>query len=125
MDAYEGIKFRKETRWVIYKIKNLQVIVDKTGDRKEQHEDFIKKLPGSNCRFALYDLETQEALGKKTSKLYFVMWSPENANDQDRVTYTQALPIFKEKLSGIVSLNASEQEDIEAIFSKEKQHTED
>jgi cofilin len=123
MEAYERIKFKKEKRWIIFKIQNLKVGVDKEGERKERHTDMIKALPGSNCRYVLFDYETEEALGRTVSKLYFLMWTPENANDQDRVTYTQALPIFKEKLSGIVFASASEKDELKTLFEKERNHS--
>jgi cofilin len=123
MEAYDKIKFKKEKRWIVFKAHNLNIVPDKEGDRKERHSDMLKALPGSNCRYVLFDYETEEALGRSVSKLYFIMWTPENANDQDRVTYTQALPIFKEKLSGIVFASASDKDELKILFEKERYHS--
>lgn len=123
LDAFRILKNERKYRWVIYKIENLRIQVDKTGDRSDTYEDFVSALPGSNCRYALYDYEfsTQESHSRATSKLYFVMWSPPNSNDKDRVTYTQAMQQLFMKLDGTVKFNAAEEEDLEDLLQDEKQ----
>lgn len=118
MDAYKAIKVKKEFRYVTFKIKDLKIVVDERGERKESHEEFVAKLPRNKCRFALYDYEGKEG-NRNVTKLYFIMWCPENANDNDRVAYSQALPRFKDNFSGIVTQSFFDPDEVLAVLSSE------
>lgn len=95
--------------------------MDKTGDPEDRLDKFLAALPGSNSRFALYDYEYYADSNKqrKASKLLFIQWIPENANDRDRVTYTQAQSVFKPKLSGIFVHSIVNKSDLRTIVVDE------
>lgn len=95
-------------------------------------------IPGSNCRYIVYDYEYKTSDGRQASKLYLIFWKPLNrytaadsgpltvpsdiigrSNDQDKVLYAQTMPKFMDLLTGVVKATASEEEEIEELLSSE------
>jgi cofilin len=114
LELFNAIKLGKTKRWAVFKItKTHEIVEESSGDRKEEYDSFVRRLPGSNCRFAIYDLEFRTASDKRaTSKVFFFMWTPENANDLDRVAYTQALVGFREKCPGTFYVQVETKEEV-------------
>lgn len=71
---FKQLKMRRKYRFVFFKIDGAQIIVDATGPPTATYADFIKALPDSDCRYAVYDHEFMTADGRKASKLFFITW---------------------------------------------------
>ena len=72
--VFQDIKLKRKYRYVIFKIDQLQIEASKFGERTDTYEDFLARLPGSNCRYVLYDYEFLTDDQRKTSKLYLMAW---------------------------------------------------
>lgn len=68
------LKTKRTHRFIIYKIEEKQVIVDKVGEPAQSYEDFAANLPADECRYAVYDFDffTEENVPK--SRIFFVAW---------------------------------------------------
>jgi hypothetical protein len=51
--------------------------------------------------------------GRKTSKLFFIFWSPPTANPQHKMAYSHAKSNFRGKIEGVFDINAGTTKDIE------------
>ncbi|SPQ96743.1 ADF-H domain-containing protein [Plasmodiophora brassicae] len=117
--AYQDLKIGRKHRFIVFTIDNLVVKAQKIGDRNKNWEDLVATIPGSNCRYIVYDYEYKTSDGRQASKLYLIFWKPLNSNDQDKVLYAQTMPKFMDLLTGVVKATASEEEEIEELLSSE------
>ena len=77
MKAFEELKLGKKSKYIIFTLndKKTEIIVEKVslgGD----YDDFVEDLPGTECRWGVFDLEFKkdgEGEGKR-NKLIFVSW---------------------------------------------------
>ncbi|KAL9293996.1 putative actin-depolymerizing factor 11 [Arabidopsis thaliana] len=52
------LKERRTFRSIVYKIEdNMQVIVEKHGEREQSYEEFVISFPANECRYAIFDIE--------------------------------------------------------------------
>ena len=74
---------KRKYRYVIYKASDDKqaVEIEKLGERTEKWEDFQESMPKNNSRWAVYDLEWVESDGRKCSKIVFIMYSPDENDD--------------------------------------------
>ncbi|TFK12159.1 cofilin-1 [Gopherus flavomarginatus] len=74
------------------------------GDVGETVDDpylhFVKMLPESDCRYALYDA-TYETKESKKEDLVFVFWAPDCAPLKSKMIYASSKDAIKKKLTGI------------------------
>mmetsp|Transcript_50597 Transcript_50597/g.94490 ORF Transcript_50597/g.94490 Transcript_50597/m.94490 type:complete len:137 (+) Transcript_50597:80-490(+) len=103
-DKYNEIKMKKEMRYVIFKIQDKkEIVVESTGPASEKYEDFVKKLPEAEPRYALIDYDYMSTDGRPQSKLCFVFWSPDDKTSvKDRMLYASSKDALKKKMPGIM-----------------------
>ncbi|KAG9159712.1 hypothetical protein Leryth_017402 [Lithospermum erythrorhizon] len=96
-------------RFIVFKIEDQQVVVEKLGGPKETYDDFHASLPEDECRYAVYDFDfvTDESCQK--SKIFFVAWSPDISRVRMKMVYASSKDRFKRELDGIqVELQATD-----------------
>ncbi|KAM9355596.1 cofilin-2 [Pholidichthys leucotaenia] len=78
-----------------------QILVGDIGDTVEDpYTAFVKLLPPSDCRYALYDA-TYETKESKKEDLVFIFWAPENASLKSKMIYASSKDAIKKKFTGI------------------------
>ena len=68
------LKAKRNYRFIIFKIENQEVVVEKLGSPYETYEDFPKSLPTNVYRYVVYDFDffTDENFPK--GKIFFIAW---------------------------------------------------
>lgn len=68
------LKTKRAFRFIVFKIEEKQIIVEKLGEPAESYEDFCTHLPADECRYAVYDFDflTKESVPK--SRIFFIAW---------------------------------------------------
>ncbi|CAI9767665.1 unnamed protein product [Fraxinus pennsylvanica] len=103
------LKAKRNYRYIVFKIENQQVIVEKLGDPQDSYDDFTASLPASECRYAVYDFDFTTNENCQKSKIFFVAWSPETSKVRMKMVYASTKDRFKRELDGIqVELQATD-----------------
>ena len=68
------LKAKRNYRFIVFKIQNQQVVVDKVGSPEETYDDFTASLPADECRYAVFDLDFITAENCQKSKIFFIAW---------------------------------------------------
>ncbi|CAM8935046.1 unnamed protein product [Rhodiola kirilowii] len=103
------LKNKRIYRFIIFKIQDQQVVVEKLGSPEETYEDFANSLPADECRYAVFDFDfiTDEHCQK--SKIFFIAWSPDTSRVRSKMVYASSKDRFKRELDGIqVELQATD-----------------
>ena len=68
------LKAKRNYWFIIFKIENQEVVVEKLGSPYETYEDFPKSLPTNEYRYVVYDFDffTDENFPK--GKIFFIAW---------------------------------------------------
>ncbi|KAM9355597.1 cofilin-2-like [Pholidichthys leucotaenia] len=78
-----------------------QILVGDIGDTvKDPYSAFVKLLPPSDCRYALYDA-TYETTESKKEDLVFIFWAPEGAPLKSKMIYASSKDALRNKFSSI------------------------
>ncbi|XP_038875922.1 actin-depolymerizing factor 7 isoform X2 [Benincasa hispida] len=80
------LKAKRNYRFIIFKIEQQEVVVEKLGKPDETYEDFTGSLPADECRYAVFDFDFITDENCQKSKIFFIACS------KDR---------FKRELDGI------------------------
>ncbi|KAI4347550.1 hypothetical protein L6164_008355 [Bauhinia variegata] len=103
------LKAKRKYRFVIFKIEEQEVLVEKLGGPEATYEQFTASLPANECRYAVYDFDftTNEDIQK--SKIYFIAWAPDTSKVRQKMVYASSKDRFKRELDGIqVELQATD-----------------
>lgn len=68
------LKSKRNYRFIIFKIENQTVVVEKLGNPDETYEDFAESLPADECRYAVFDFDFITAENCQKSKIFFIAW---------------------------------------------------
>lgn len=68
------LKAKRSYRFIVFKIEQQQVVVEKLGEPNESYEDFAASLPANECRYAVYDYDFTTTENFQRSKIFFVAW---------------------------------------------------
>lgn len=68
------LKAKRNYRYIVFKIENQQVVVEKLGNPQDNYDDFTASLPENECRYAVYDFDFTTNENCQKSKIYFVAW---------------------------------------------------
>ena len=82
LEAMEDIKFKKNIRWVSYKISDDKKYIEvgekckkaAGEDEKEAYKEFVKNLDGATPRYFVYSFSYTLADGGERDKLVFIPW---------------------------------------------------
>ncbi|XP_010431027.1 PREDICTED: putative actin-depolymerizing factor 11 [Camelina sativa] len=92
-----ALKEQQIYRFIVYKIEDMQVIVENLGEREQSYDDFRASLPADDCRYAIFDFD-YAAEGRKTC---FIAWSPVIARLRNKMIYASNKDRFTRELDGI------------------------
>lgn len=107
MKEFESLKLKRKYRYIIFKIGDFEIQVEKIGERRETFDDFKRSLPFSDSRYAVYDQDYTTADGRPASKLWFLSWFPNNSTPYNKMAYTSAKSKFREALPGVFDMQAA------------------
>ncbi|XP_028806206.1 actin-depolymerizing factor 7-like [Neltuma alba] len=103
------LKAKRNHRFIVFKIENQEVVVDKVGGPTETYEDFTASLPPSECRYAVFDFDFTTEENCQKSKIFFIAWSPDTSKVRQKMVYASSKDRFKRELDGIqVELQATD-----------------
>lgn len=68
------LKAKRSYRFIVFKIEDQQVTVEKLGQPTESYDDFTANLPVNECRYAVYDLDFITDENVQKSKIFFIAW---------------------------------------------------
>jgi len=103
------LKAKRNYRYIVFKIENQQVVVEKLGNPQDSYDDFTASLPANECRYAVYDFDFTTNENCQKSKIYFVAWSPDTSKVRMKMVYASSKDRFKRELDGIqVELQATD-----------------
>ncbi|GAB2295724.1 actin depolymerizing factor, cofilin [Dionaea muscipula] len=103
------LKAKRTHRFIVFKIEEKQVIVEKLGEPTETYEDFSASLPADECRYAIYDFDYVTEENCQKSRIIFIAWSPDTAKVRSKMIYASSKDRFKRELDGIqVELQATD-----------------
>ncbi|CAK8539399.1 unnamed protein product [Lathyrus sativus] len=106
---FQELKAKRSYRFIVFKIEQQQVVIDKIGEPTETYDDFQASLPAAECRYAVYDFDFTTAENCQKSKIYFIAWSPEISRVRMKMVYASSKDRFKRELDGIqVELQATD-----------------
>ncbi|KAL5174238.1 Actin-depolymerizing factor 7 [Glycine soja] len=71
---FQELKSKRSYRFIVFKIEEQQVVVEKLGDPTESYEDFMASFPANECRYAVYDFDFTTSENCQKSKIFFVAW---------------------------------------------------
>lgn len=106
VSEFKQLKMRRKFRYLLFRIEGDKVVVDTTALPSATFEDFHAALPDSDCRYAVYDHEFQTADGRKSSKLFFVTWIPQNSHPGFKMAYTHAKSAIQSVCGGCYEVSA-------------------
>jgi len=103
VQAYSDLKLGHKYRYFVMRINDNQteVIVEKTADPNATYDDFLKDLPATECRYAVYDLDYETKDGRKTGKVIFFVWAPDEAKIKAKMITAASKAAVKKALTGI------------------------
>ncbi|KAK1415246.1 hypothetical protein QVD17_31022 [Tagetes erecta] len=106
---FSELKSKRNYRFIIFKIEQQQVVVEKLGGPDESYEDFTNSLPINECRYAVYDFDFTTDENCQKSKIFFIAWAPDTSKVRAKMVYASSKDRFKRELDGIqVELQATD-----------------
>ncbi|KAK3403903.1 actin-depolymerizing factor 7 isoform X1 [Eucalyptus grandis] len=103
------LKAKRIYRFIIFKIENQQVVVEKVGNPEETYEDFSASFPADECRYSVFDFDFITNENCQKSKIFFIAWAPDTAKIRSKMVYASSKDRFKRELDGIqVELQATD-----------------
>ncbi|XP_030937097.1 actin-depolymerizing factor 7 [Quercus lobata] len=103
------LKAKRNYRFIIFKIEDQEVVVERLGNPDETYEEFTESLPANECRYAVYDFDFITDENCQKSKIFFIAWSPDTSKVRSKMVYASSKDRFKRELDGIqVELQATD-----------------
>ncbi|RHN81816.1 putative ADF/Cofilin, ADF-H/Gelsolin-like domain-containing protein [Medicago truncatula] len=103
------LKAKRNYRFIVFKIENQEVVLEKLGGKEETYDDFSACLPADECRYAVFDFDFTTAENCMKSKIFFIAWSPDISKVRHKMVYASTKDRFKRELDGIqVELQATD-----------------
>eukprot|EP00914_Ancora_sagittata_P010459 GHVO01020168.1.p2 GENE.GHVO01020168.1~~GHVO01020168.1.p2 ORF type:complete len:147 (+),score=32.19 GHVO01020168.1:94-534(+) len=103
-DALMEIKLKKSMKYIIFRVsKDLKSIeVEKKGAPGADYDEFVADLKvaegDGECRYGIFDAVYQKAGSVEHQKLFFILWSPENAKVKQKMLYASSKDALKRAL---------------------------
>ncbi|KAF0735247.1 hypothetical protein Ae201684P_002408 [Aphanomyces euteiches] len=116
VSAFRDIKMKRSYRFVFYRIDGSSIVVDKTSPPSTTHANLIADLPHADCRYVIYDHDVQLPDGRRSSKLYFLFWSPPSAPPTNKMAYSHGKNAFRAHCDGCLDINASDIGDVQSAL---------
>ena len=102
LDTYNKMKMKREHRWVIFKIEDeKRIVLDGAGAPTSTFSEFVEKMPKSEPRYAVYDLEVTHHDGRKESKLVLFLYAPDSSPTKGKFVYASGKDSLKKKIGSV------------------------
>ncbi|KAJ1927350.1 cofilin, partial [Linderina macrospora] len=100
LEAFSALKKRK-LKYIIYKLNDSsdEIVVDKTSS-DTNYDTFIKDLPETECRWAVYNLEYEEG-ERMGNAILLIVWSPEVISTRNKMLCASSAGVVRNALGGI------------------------
>ncbi|RYQ94037.1 hypothetical protein Ahy_B09g100238 [Arachis hypogaea] len=103
------LKAKRNYRFIVFRIENQEVVVEKVGSPDETYDDFTASLPANECRYAVFDFDFTTDENCQKSKIFFIAWAPDTSRVREKMVYASSKDRFKRELDGIqVELQATD-----------------
>ena len=112
-ERFQELKLRRKHRYIVFKMGEEEIEVEVVGVRNETYDQFTKKLPYSECRFAVFDQDYKTHDGRPASKLWFVSWFPNSSTTHMKMAYAAAKGKFRETLLGVFDTQVANLEELD------------
>ncbi|MED6222808.1 Actin-depolymerizing factor 7 [Stylosanthes scabra] len=107
--SFLELKAKRNYRFIVFRIENQEVVVEKLGCPEETYDDFTASLPANECRYAVFDFDFTTDENCQKSKIFFIAWSPDTSRVREKMVYASSKDRFKRELDGIqVELQATD-----------------
>lgn len=120
VETFQQLKVRKKFRYILFKVNGVKIEVDATGDTSKSFDDFLKALPDSQCRYAVFDKEYESADGRAMDKLYFLTWMPAVCQAPTKMMYTSERKRIRNLLDGVFDASAVNRDEVRRQFEMSK-----
>jgi len=103
ISEFNDFKLSNKHRYILFKVANDQksIILDRKGDYSKTYQDFVKELPGNDCRYAVVNFEYETESDGKRSKIIFINWAPDTAPIKSKMVYAGTKNELKKSLVGL------------------------
>ncbi|XP_048320327.1 actin-depolymerizing factor 7 isoform X2 [Ziziphus jujuba] len=98
---FQELKARRSHRFIVFKIEEQKIVVEKLGGTNEGYNEFTASLPANECRYAVYDFDFTTEENCQKSKIFFIAWSPDTSKVRMKMVYASSKDRFKRELDGI------------------------
>ncbi|ONI07048.1 hypothetical protein PRUPE_5G097300 [Prunus persica] len=95
------LKAKRNYRFILFKIEQQQIVIDKLGEPNESYDDFTSSFPADECRYAVFDFDFTTEENCQKSKIFFIAWSPDSSKVRMKMVYASSKDRFKRELDGI------------------------
>lgn len=78
IEVFQDLKLKKKYKFIIYSMNkdNTEIVVEKAAE-SGVYDEFLKALPGDDCRYCIFDLEFEHPEGGQRNKICFIAWYAE------------------------------------------------
>jgi cofilin len=116
---FKLMKQRRKYRWLLLKLDHdtFELSIEKSGEPASTHADFVKALPEAEARFAVYDYEYTTRDGRKTDKIFLVVWTPASALARSKMFYTSQRRALDKSFTGVEDLHADDRASITKVIA--------
>lgn len=106
MSSFMEMKWKKVSRYVVYKIDEQarEVRVDKVGGAGEGYDGLAAALPADDCRYAVFDFDFVSRDNCQKSKIFFITWYSTSPLSKIALLFPQLGLIYK---SSILKINGN------------------
>ena len=96
LDAFTKLKMKRAYRWIVYKFdsEKKRVVVEALGEPTSTFVEFAAKVPATEPRFLIYDMEVISSEGMKQNKLLFILYVPNSCPPSLRILYAAGKDAF-------------------------------
>jgi len=98
-------EFKKQSnpsKFIIFKIDSGKVVLDGETSEDSVYETFLSRLPGADCRYAVYKMNYTTNDGRAQTKLVFISWAPDTAPVKAKMIYAGSKDALNRALEGIM-----------------------
>mmetsp|Transcript_15486 Transcript_15486/g.25338 ORF Transcript_15486/g.25338 Transcript_15486/m.25338 type:complete len:141 (-) Transcript_15486:1281-1703(-) len=130
VEAFNKFKLQNNSKgekhkYIIFKIKDEKIKIDKKGPADSTWDDFASELAGDEGAYGIFDYHFALDDGRQLDKIVYVQYTPDKGNVRSRMLYAATNESFKGELgSGIshaiqaTSIADLEEESILALLKK-------
>lgn len=115
--AFEELKIRRKHRYMIIKIGESHIELEKCGDRNETFAQFQAGLPYTDCRFALFD--NDKVCGERnvtTNRIHFICWFPNNSNTYNKMAYSSEKSKLLSTFTGVFEVSVRSADELKSAL---------